>query len=157
VIAVDFMRGIVHSVQQGAGEELKTETSQTPLPIQQELALELSAAVARWGGEYVVTDGIGRQTSTWAIERAVRGARPMVAGLPDGFRFHDLRHYLASLLIGSRLDVKSNTGCGTDRRRRPWTPTGICGPTATSPHGQPLARLWLPRADSVRTAAADLR
>jgi hypothetical protein len=27
-------------------------------------------------------------------------------GLPDGFRFHDLRHFYASLLISSRLDVK---------------------------------------------------
>jgi integrase len=29
-----------------------------------------------------------------------------VPGLPDGFRFHDLRHYLASLLIASGADVK---------------------------------------------------
>jgi len=62
--------------------------------------------VARWGSDYVVTDGTGGQTSTWAIERAVRAARPKVADLPEGFRFHDLRQYLASLLIGSRLDVK---------------------------------------------------
>ncbi len=103
---VDFMRGIVHPVQQGAGEELKTESSRTPLPIPQELALQLSAAVARWGGDHVVTDGASRQTSTWAIERAIRSARPKVAGLPGQFRFHDLRHYLASLLIGSGLDVK---------------------------------------------------
>ena len=27
-------------------------------------------------------------------------------GMPEGFRFHDLRHYLASLLIASGLDVK---------------------------------------------------
>lgn len=106
VIDVDFMRGIVRPVLQRAGEELKTETSRTPLPIPQELALELSAAVARWGSDFVVTDGMGGQTSTWAIERAVRAARPRIPGLPEAFRFHDLRHYLASLLIGSGLDVK---------------------------------------------------
>jgi integrase len=103
---VDFMRGVVRLVQQRDGEPLKSETSRTPLPIPSELALELSAAVARWGGEHVVTDGAGRQSSTWAIERAVRAARPKVDGLPEEFRFHDLRHYLASLLIGSGLDVK---------------------------------------------------
>ena len=27
-------------------------------------------------------------------------------GLPEGFRYHDLRHYLASLLIASGADVK---------------------------------------------------
>ncbi|MCW2534931.1 MAG: Phage integrase family protein [Modestobacter sp.] len=89
-----------------AGEPLKSDNSRTSLPIPSELALELSAAVARWRGDYVVTDGAGRQTSTWAIERAVRAARPKIARLPEGFRFHDLGRYLASLLIGSGLDVK---------------------------------------------------
>src|SRR5262249_27450559 len=28
-------------------------------------------------------------------------------GLPDGLRYHDLRHYLASLLIASGIDVKT--------------------------------------------------
>ncbi|WP_448623988.1 tyrosine-type recombinase/integrase [Geodermatophilus sp. URMC 64] len=106
VADVDFARGVVRPAQQGNGEPLKSETSRTPLPIPQELALELSAAVARWGGEYVVTDGLGRPTSTWAIERAIRSARRKITGLPQAFRFHDLRHYLASLLIGSGLDVK---------------------------------------------------
>ncbi|SSC21808.1 site-specific integrase [Klenkia terrae] len=106
VVDVDFMRGVVRPVQQRDGEPLKSETSRTPLPIPSELALELSAAVARSGGDYVVTDGAGRQSSTWAIERAVRAARSKVEELPEGFRFHDLRHYLASLLIGSGLDVK---------------------------------------------------
>jgi integrase len=40
------------------------------------------------------------------IERAVREARVSVEGLPLEFRFHDLRHYFASLLIASGLDVK---------------------------------------------------
>ena len=28
-------------------------------------------------------------------------------GLPEGFTFHDLRHYLASLLIASGADIKT--------------------------------------------------
>ncbi len=31
----------------------------------------------------------------------MRAARARVEGLPEGFRFHDLRQYFASLLIGS--------------------------------------------------------
>jgi integrase len=37
----------------------------------------------------------------------MRVARVKVPGLPDGFRYHDLRHYLASLLIASGADVKT--------------------------------------------------
>jgi len=103
---VDFMRGVVSPVLQWPGQELKTEISRTPVPIPTELALQLSASVARWGSEYVVTDGVGGGSAPWAIERAIRSARRRVVGLPADFRYHDLRHYLASLLIGSGLDVK---------------------------------------------------
>ncbi len=41
-----------------------------------------------------------------AGEAAIRTARGTVPGLPDGFRYHDLWHYLASLLIASGADVK---------------------------------------------------
>lgn len=37
----------------------------------------------------------------------MRTARVKVVGLPDGFRYQDLRHYLASLLIASGADVKA--------------------------------------------------
>jgi integrase len=103
---VDFMRGVVSPEVQWPAEDLKTETSRTAVPIPSELALQLSAAVAEWGSEWIVTDGLGGQSSPWAIERAIRTARKKVAGLPEGFRFHDLRHYLASLLIASGADVK---------------------------------------------------
>jgi integrase len=36
-----------------------------------------------------------------------RRAVEEVDGLPDGFRFHDLRHYFASVLIAGGCDVKA--------------------------------------------------
>ena len=103
---VDFMRGVVSPARQWPGEPLKSETSRTAIPIPHELALSLGAAVARWPGSTVVTDGAGGPAAPWAVERAVRSARSRVPGLPEAFRFHDLRHYLASLLIASGADVK---------------------------------------------------
>ena len=47
----------------------------------------------------------GEQIGPWLIDRAIREARTR-AGMPEGFRFHDLRHYFASFLIGAGADVK---------------------------------------------------
>ena len=103
---VDFMRGIVHPAVQYPAEELKSETSRTAVPVPNSLALELAGQVRRWPGDTVLTDVRGRQLAPWALERAIRTARGKVPGLPEDFRYHDLRHYLASLLIASGADVK---------------------------------------------------
>jgi integrase len=55
----------------------------------------------------VLTNADGRQLLPWAVERAMRTARKKVQGLPADFRHHDLRRYLASLLIASGADVKT--------------------------------------------------
>jgi len=108
---IDFMRGYVRPAIQYPAEPLKTETSRTPIPIPRELVLRLAAAVEAGRGETVVTDQFGRPTTPWAIERAVRRVRSDVPGLPDGFRFHDLRHHFASALIDSGLSVKVVQKC----------------------------------------------
>ncbi|PZG54324.1 site-specific integrase [Spongiactinospora gelatinilytica] len=106
VADIDFMRGVVHPRVQYPVEPLKTEISRTSVPIPQSLAAQLSAHVAEWPGETLLTNDRGEQLGPWALEREMRKAREKVHDLPTGFRFHDLRHYLASLLIASGADVK---------------------------------------------------
>ena len=108
VADIDFMRGIVSPRVQYPADELKTEVSRTPVPIPSSLSAELSAHVAAgYSGETLLTGEDGCQFPPWALERAMRKARSKVDGLPAGFRYHDLRHYLASLLIASGSDVKT--------------------------------------------------
>jgi integrase len=106
VADIDFMRGVVSPVRQYPDDWLKTECSQWPIPIPASLALTLSAHVKQFSTDWLMTDEFGHQMGPWQLQRAFRAARSTVQGLPDGFRFHDLRHHYASLLISSGLDVK---------------------------------------------------
>ncbi len=105
---VDFIRGVVHPKQQWPDKPLKTEGSDQPIPIPRDLALLLSASVRAYPSEMMVTNGLGTERcGPWIIERAIRDAREKIDGLREGFTFHDLRHYLASLLIASGADIKT--------------------------------------------------
>ena len=107
---VDFTRGVVYPVAQYGGGPLKTAGSSAPIPIPRELALLLASSVQRHPSEWLVARSItdrDRPCSPNTVEEAVRAARTRVPGLPERFCFHDLRHYLASLLIAAGADIKT--------------------------------------------------
>jgi integrase len=106
VFDIDFMRGMVSLVRQYPDDPLKTECSRTPVPIPSSMTLVLAAHVKQFSTEWLMTDELGHQMGPWQLQRAFRAARAAVERLPEGFRFHDLRHFYASLLISSGLDVK---------------------------------------------------
>ncbi|HVL83593.1 MAG TPA: site-specific integrase [Pseudonocardia sp.] len=110
VADVEFLRGVLTPAVQYPAEPLKTEISRTPIPVPRSLCTALSTHLANWGaGDHVLVGEAGEsgwQLGPWVLERAVRAARADVEGLPDGYRFHDLRHYYASLLIASGANVK---------------------------------------------------
>lgn len=104
---IDLKNGVIRLTAQYGGEPLKTESSRNPIPIPAELVGLLEANLAELPGwTHVVPGQLGRGISPSRIETHFRRARQQVAGLPtDKFRFHDLRHYYASVLIHQGLDI----------------------------------------------------
>jgi len=83
---VDFIRRDVTPAQQHGDQPLKSAASAIPVPIPQELALELAAALERSGGVYLVTDATGRPTTPWAVRRAVSTAKAADPSIPEELR-----------------------------------------------------------------------
>jgi integrase len=106
---VHFVRGVVYPKVQfksmtETAAPLKTKCSAAQVSVSRDLTLLLSASVAEDGTDFVATDGCGAQGKNWDVERAFADAVEKVDGLPDGFRFHDLRRYFASVLIAGECE-----------------------------------------------------
>ena len=85
---VDFIRGVVHPKQQWPGAPLKTEGSDQPIPIPQDLALMLAASVQKYPSDMMVTNGVGTdRCGPWVIERTMRDVREKIAACPKASRF----------------------------------------------------------------------
>jgi integrase len=96
---VDFAAGMIRPRVQYPADPLKTDISQTAIPAPPSLMDELSAHMLAYPGDRVL--GV----SPNVIEKCMRRVRGSVPGLPEGFRYHDLRHYFASALIHSGLSI----------------------------------------------------
>jgi integrase len=104
---VNFLRREVHPTVQYPADELKSETSRSPIPIPQWMVDELAAHVEQFSTTHIMCTETGQQMGPWQLELAFKAAKSAVEGLPEGFRFHDLRHFYASFLIDAGLDIKT--------------------------------------------------
>lgn len=170
VADVDFIRGVVHPVQQWPDTPLlKTDGSDAPIPIPDDLALLLAASVQQYGSGYMVTNGRGGRCGPWLIDRAVRDAKASIAAsekdadekvltLPEQFTFHDLRHYFASMLIESGADIKQVQARLRHAKARTTLDTyGHLWPDADESTRAAVGAVIAARMDSLKTTADALR
>ena len=106
VVDVDLDARTVTPAVQYPDKPLKTESSMAAVPIPDVFVGELKRLLDGRTDGWVLLDDGGAQLGPWKVERHMRRIRRQVAGLSPVFRFHDLRHYYASMLIASGADVK---------------------------------------------------
>lgn len=91
---------------QWTGAELKTGSSRATFALGDQLYARL-ADLHDPEREWLLVNQWGEQLQPRVVQREWAKARQQVDGLPEGFRFHDLRHFLASYLIASGADIKA--------------------------------------------------
>lgn len=131
---LDAVEHVIHPTIQFPAKPLKTETSKTPIPIPEEVTAMLMEGVAPDSTAPFVLGTFGRPVTPYRLEEMFRKARAQVPGLPEAFRYHDLRHYFASLLIAGDSTSRPCRSAADGRPRKSCsTSTGICSRTKTNP------------------------
>lgn len=108
---VDFLRRrvqVVEQAQRGQLAPLKAPASRRTLPADDWVLNGISAHLQRFRpgpSDVIVTNAIGRIVKRNSFCDCWRQAVSR-AGLPAGTRFHDLRHFYASVLIAANLNPK---------------------------------------------------
>jgi len=99
---------IVEQAQHGVLSPLKTRASRRVVPVDDLVLNAVTAHIQRWAPgpwQLVVTNRCGRPVRRNSFGMCWREA-VKAAGLAEGTRFHDLRHFYASTLIAAGLNPK---------------------------------------------------
>jgi integrase len=99
---------VVEQMQNRALSPLKTRASRRVVPVDDLVLNAASAHMRRWQpgpGGVLITNRLGRPVQRNSFGHSSREA-VRAAGLPEGTRFHDLRHFYASTLIAAGLHPK---------------------------------------------------
>jgi integrase len=106
LVDVDLDGMTVTPTVQYPAKPLKTDGSEATVPIPDVFAKELKRVTAGRTEGWVLVDDEGAQLGPWRVERHIRRIRKKVPGLSPEFRFHDLRHFYASMLIAAGCNPK---------------------------------------------------
>jgi integrase len=99
---------VVEQAQRGELAPLKTRASRRTIPADDWVLAEITAHLQRYGtgpAQVIMSTPSGRLVRRNSFASAWRSA-VCAAGLPDGTRYHALRHFYASALIAANLNPK---------------------------------------------------
>jgi integrase len=99
---------VVEQAQNGALAPLKTRASRRTVPADDWVLTEITAHLQRYGsgpGQVIMSNVAGRLVQRNAFGDIWRAA-VKAAGLPQGTRYHALRHFYASALIAGTATRK---------------------------------------------------